>query len=236
MSSLFDLEVYRQAVATAGLGLWHYDLSTGALEWSERNKALDGLADNEDVSFEKFVLGLHPDDRDQVLESFQKAIEDSSASDYKVEHRTVAPDGAIHWLIGHGRVIRDASGAPQALVGTTWDITDRKQAEIDRAESEHRLDLATRANGIGVFDWDVQTGRMIWTEQQQRLFGLEIGSFEEHVDGWWRRIHPDDAHSTKRALADAMAGGSRRLNLPSGPCFRPGTCANWKAQREFSMM
>ncbi len=222
MSSLFDLEVYRQAVATAGLGLWHYDLSTGALEWSERTKALYGLADDEDVSFEKFVLGLHPDDRDQVLETFQKAIEDSSASDYKVEHRTVAPDGAIHWLIGHGRVIRDASGAPQALVGTTWDITDRKQAEIDRAESEHRLNLATRANGIGVFDCDVQTGRMIWTEQQQRLFGLEAGSFEDHIDGWWRRIHPDDAQATREALAQAMAQGVEtvelafRAVLPSG--------------------
>src|SRR3712207_6991194 len=40
LSLLFDLEVYRQAVATAGLGLWHYDLATGALEWSERTKAL----------------------------------------------------------------------------------------------------------------------------------------------------------------------------------------------------
>jgi hypothetical protein len=55
------------AVEATGLGFWEYDILTGDLFWSERTKALYGLAPDAPVSFEIYQAGIHPEDRAHVL-------------------------------------------------------------------------------------------------------------------------------------------------------------------------
>jgi PAS domain S-box-containing protein len=222
--SALDLEAHTIALAveTAGLGLWRYDLATGALDWNARLKTLYGLAADAPVSFEIFVESLHPDDREFVLDAFQAAVADPARTEFQVEHRTCGAEGRLRWLFGHGRILRNEDGVAESVVGTSWDITDRKIAEIERAESQRRLELAVRAHGVGIFDWYVKTGRVVWTEQEQRLFGLDPGSFEGTIEGWSQRVHPEDLASTQALLQAAMARREStvefafRILLPDG--------------------
>ena len=94
-----------------------------------------------------------------------------------------------------------ASGAEidflQAHTETLVNTLAQKVAELERTRQElhrnqERLVLAQRAGRIGTFDWDIRTGRVDWTEEQELLFGIPPGSFEGILAAWTNRLAPED--------------------------------------------
>lgn len=130
-----ELEAQRQrldlAVEAAGLGLWEYDVRTDRSNWSDRTKALYGLPPEAEIDYDHWFESLiHPDDRADMEAAYQAALERLDGT-FSVEHRTLAPDGAVRWVLAHGRVVRDESG-PVRVLGTVLDITERQEAEERR--------------------------------------------------------------------------------------------------------
>ena len=137
------------AVGATGLGLWDWDVRTGALSWSDRNRELLGIGPHEPISVERYMSLVHPDDREVVRETYRRAAERPDGGDFTFEYRTThRPDGKTRWLQARGRVTKDADGAVLA-VGTNLDISARKASEERR--SLLMGELAHRAkNGIAV--------------------------------------------------------------------------------------
>jgi PAS domain S-box-containing protein len=137
------------AVEAAGLGFWEWDVAAGKVTWSEHNKALYGLEPDAEVSVQRYLEMVHPEDRDAVREAFLAARDKPSGGDYSIEHRVVMPDGGQRWILAHARVANDAAGEARLVVGTSLDVTERKAAEERR--SLLMGELAHRAkNGIAV--------------------------------------------------------------------------------------
>jgi PAS domain S-box-containing protein len=95
----------------------------------------------------------------------------------------------------------------------TLDITGRVTAEAAQKESEERLDLAIRARGLGIFDWYIQTGKVIWSEQEEKIFGLQPGTFEGDISGWGRRVLPEDLVRMQAAMNEAMSARQRDMDF-----------------------
>jgi PAS domain S-box-containing protein len=102
---------------------------------------------------------------------------------------------------------------PDGFFALVADVDERRAFEEALRESRERLDLAVSAYGIGVYDWHVQTGRVLWSEEEERLFGLETGSFEGDIGGWASRVHPEDLQPMQDLISDAMARGDERLDF-----------------------
>jgi PAS domain S-box-containing protein len=115
------------AVEAGQLGAWQWDIPTGGVAWSPQCKALYGLPPDADVSYERFLAAVHPDDRDRVVAALRRAVE--TRTDYEVEKRIVLPDGSVRWTASRGRVYCDPRGQPRRISGVTLDVTARKQAE-----------------------------------------------------------------------------------------------------------
>ncbi|MHB8902559.1 MAG: PAS domain-containing hybrid sensor histidine kinase/response regulator, partial [Thermoguttaceae bacterium] len=70
--------------------------------------------------------------------------------------------------------------------------------ELERTEkrlraSEERLVLAQEAGGVGVFDWDVVSGDVVWTSQLEKVYGMAMPEEpKERHDAWVRHVHPAD--------------------------------------------
>jgi PAS domain S-box-containing protein len=126
------------AVEATGLGLWDFDLRTGALHWDRAVKAAYGLRPDADISYEVYLERLHPEDRDRAVATYRGAIE-SGAGGYRMEHRTLAPDGTTRWVLGCARILRDRQGAPLRLFGSILDITERKRSEEHLQLMVHEL-------------------------------------------------------------------------------------------------
>jgi PAS domain S-box-containing protein len=73
------------------------------------------------------------------------------------------------------------------------------------SESEERLRLAMDAAGMGAWDWDLKTGRVAWSGDQEKLFGVEPGSFSGDFDTFLKLVHPEDIHGLQARTAGALA-------------------------------
>ncbi len=94
----------------------------------------------------------------------------------KVRERTAALHNANEQLLKGIEEIRRAQGALR--------------------ESEERLVLAQRAGHVGVFDWDLASGKVIWTEQGENMPGLQR-DFEGDYEDWTKSVHPEDVQRLK---------------------------------------
>jgi signal transduction histidine kinase len=84
------------------------------------------------------------------------------------------------------------------------ELASRQETEQSLRDHQHRLVLAQRAGRVGVFDWDARTGRVIWTPEQEALFGIPVGSFEGNLPGWIRYVIPEERKRLEQFFAEFM--------------------------------
>lgn len=187
----------RLALDAARLGEWSWDLVTGRITWSPLLKALYGLPPDAEITYERYLAFIHPDDRARTDFDVKRAVE--TRSDYESEKRVIWPDGSVHWNVARGRVVCDDSGRPLRITGVTIDITERKRAEEALRDSEelHRF-LAENSNDI--ITLLNQNGRHVYVSPSwERLLGPRPADPFEPV-------HPDDLPEVRRVWEQVLAG------------------------------
>ncbi len=121
-------ERYALAQRAANVGSWDWNMITGDLHWSDQIESMFGFGYGEfGGTYEDFLECVHPDDRQNLIESVDTCIKEDK--DYDIEHRIVWPDGTVRFMSETGDVIRDEEGHAVRMLGVVQDITERKQAE-----------------------------------------------------------------------------------------------------------
>jgi PAS domain S-box-containing protein len=132
----------RLALHAAELGIWDLDPVTGVLRWDERCKALFGLPPDAEVTYDIFLGGIHPEDREHADAVVQQALSGQNGGEYDAEFRTGVPDkGVERWIRSTGRAFFEGGRAVR-FIGTVHDISDKKRQEAERrtrAEFEEQL-------------------------------------------------------------------------------------------------
>ncbi|GAB4522107.1 MAG: hypothetical protein OHK0046_34270 [Anaerolineae bacterium] len=123
------------------------------------------------------------------------------------------PDGSLVWILINSQPIGEDGEAPYAVVTTFTDITERKHAEEQLQSVSQRLQLATEAGGIGIWEWDIQNHQLIWDQQMYRLYGMEPHTLDEPLSELWldklKLLHPDDKARVQRENEAFLASGTR---------------------------
>ncbi|HEV7331878.1 MAG TPA: PAS domain S-box protein [Flavisolibacter sp.] len=144
------LEQVRLSKEAAELGTFDMDLEKGTMHWDDRCRTLFGISHDQPVTYERdFVGGLHPDDRERILNVIDNLfIKSISGGDYDVEYRTVgAEDGVVRWVRAKGKVYFNTEDKPTRFIGSVLDITEKVLA-IQRIEDlvEERTKELAKAN------------------------------------------------------------------------------------------
>ncbi len=146
---------------------------------------------------DQFMAMIHPKDRALISRNLVQTI--AERRDFQQEFRVVLPDGSVHWIESRGELTYSAAGQAVSLVGTSQDITERKQTEAALRESEARWQFALEGAGDGVWDLDVPTSTVFYSKRFKEVLGYSEAEIGTALNEWTSRIHPADV---SRVMAD----------------------------------
>ena len=112
--------------------------------------------------------------------------------------------GLVRWVSFESRAVQDDSGRIDHWWTMLLDITERKQAAEKMAQLAERLELATSAAHIGVWDWDIQKNELVWDDRMFTLYGVKKAHFRGAYDAWLSAVHPDDQARCDEAIQQAL--------------------------------
>ena len=119
------------ALDGSSAALWDTDLRTGRVYLSEAWADIVHAPRGDTVTtVQELIALLHPDDVEPLKRTSLEVMKGTRAS-YAVEHRVRTRDGEWRWIISRGRVTERDPVTKRALrmIGTNFDITDRKRME-----------------------------------------------------------------------------------------------------------
>ena len=175
-------------------GLWDYLPETGEVWCADQFKKLVGFEPTEYDQFEPnvdFLVNLlYADDRAPTLDAVRAHLENHVPFD--VEFRLKMRTGGHRWFRARGQATPDENGVVQRMSGSISDIHERRVMQS-------RLDLATRAARIGLWDWDVETNETFFSDSFYTMLGYEPSEMPMCLQTWTDLLHPEDLDA---ALAD----------------------------------
>jgi len=184
------------AAEAAGVGFWTIDVETGVIWATPKLKELFGLKPDDTVDTTTFLAIVHAEDR----ESMRQAIDAMTrGEEMKVEYRIVPSGGAIRWVMSSGsRQVFDADGH-SLLMGTAFDITERRTSEE-----------ALRTLGSRLIEAQEQERKRIARElhddisQQLALIAIGLQQLKSQPTGRLTRIQ-ELSDKTTRLASDVQA-------------------------------
>ncbi len=202
------------AQASAGIGVWDWNLRDGSVIWDERMYALYDLPPGTPISLEFFRGLVPPEELRRINIELEHALRDDRPFD--LEFRIRSPAGRQRTIAARGEVVaRDDAGRPTRMTGASWDVTERRAAEAAAGEAAERLQLAALGAGIGSWERAIDRETGIWDEQMYRLFGVTADAGT-----------PSGRVSTPRDERRCAVANSRSSTACAGPTAR---CAGFRA-------
>ncbi|MFN7179008.1 PAS domain-containing protein [Hyphomonas sp.] len=147
-----QVSTLRTAQRLIGIGAWKYEYGSGRLNWSPEFYRIYGLDEaSYTPTFEGFASLVHPDDRDEVVETYRN-FAGSGQTEFDLFHRICRPDGRIV----HIRSIGELSGGPQGrmLTGIIQDVT----LQVEQDNRLRLLDLSISRLNDAVLIFEARSG------------------------------------------------------------------------------
>src|SRR5207244_13628679 len=197
------------AVAGAEEGVWDWNLETDAVVYSARWKQMLGYAGEEiEPHVSAWERLVHPDDRSRADQANDSVARGERAT-YEAEFRLRHKDGRYIHVLSRGFPMRREPGGPVVrIVGTHFDLSERKRAEAALRENEERLMLAFAGAQEGVWDWNLETGAVVYSIRWKEMLGYADDEIEPHVSAWERLLHPDDMERAHQVNESVKRGAS----------------------------
>ncbi len=147
----------------------------------------------------------HPEDQERDL-SLAKQVFEGKIPNFRIEKRYIRKDGKLVWTDLAATVVRDSGGKILHGLAMVEDITERKHAVEELQRVSERLVLATRAAGMGIWDWDIVKNELVWDDEMYRLYGIRKEDFGGAFEAWAKCVAPQDFDRVSRETQAALRG------------------------------
>jgi len=153
------------------IGIWELTLPDGRLSWSDMMFTIFGMPRDQFTGrLEDWSRCLHPDDVAYASRELTEAIQGIKPLDF--DFRVRHPDGQVRYVYGRATVFRNAQGQATRVLGTNYDVTERKLMERELAQKHELLRVTLHSIGDAVITTDAH-GRVQW-----------LNPVAERMTGW----------------------------------------------------
>ncbi|WP_162944712.1 PAS domain-containing protein [Flavisolibacter nicotianae] len=183
--------LYKKAEEIANMGNWAWYVKKNRLDWTDQLYRIYGLEpQSEEITIDRFLSFIHPDDREFVSAGVEKLHSESSL-DYTF--RIITANGTTKWLRSIAHVIRDKEGRVSTIIGIEQDVTE-KQRLIDKLQESQRLyKQAQELSHMGNFSWDIKTNEVFWSDEVYKIYERPFGTPVRFEDAFTSIV---DEHKT----------------------------------------
>jgi PAS domain S-box-containing protein len=200
---------YRHLVDTTPAFI-HTALPDGSLDFLSRGWLEYGGLPQTDFLDWRWTAAIHPEDVEGFVDKWRAAL--ASGEPFVAESRVRRADGEYRWFLQRNVPLRDETGKIVKWYGTGIDIEDRKRAEEaqdvlsrDLQESKAKLEEAQRITHVGYWEWDILTGRVNWSDETYRIYGMQPQERPMDIAACQEKIYPED---WQRGMEEALGGGA----------------------------
>lgn len=196
------------ALASAGVGTWHFDTATGLTSWDAIASRILGY---QPVAHASGGMGpVFPDDQALLQGQLERCLRDGEP--YDIEFRGVQADGEVRWLHAIAGPPTTSADGTRQVAGIVIDVTARKAAIEKLRQAEERHQIVSRAATDLVFEWDIKADFLSWNEAAVNWLQyrpLDLGSPAE-IRRW---LHPDERNFLSQQFRRASVGGEATCTL-----------------------
>jgi PAS domain S-box-containing protein len=234
-AALEDNRAFLQSIySTVDLAIFVVDASTeGEFRYVEVNPAFERLTGIPGTE----IRGRRPQDLVPIVSpemaaslrvNYRRCRDAAVSFEYE---EAITWRGRRMWWLTRLTPVTNADGQVVRLIGRSLDITERKTIELRLQSTTERLQLATEAGQIGIWDYDLTQKRLEWDERMLALYGLTEEEFDGTFDTWMSSVHKDDRDGVMQVYQDALAGAQPfntqfRIVRPDGSTRYIRACAH----------
>lgn len=153
---------------------------------------------------------IHPEDREQVRESFLETVRDGRNS--HSEFRILLPSGEARDIETYRSAVLEPQGRVERVVAVSRDVTERRRTEEALRARDVQLQEAQVLANLGSWEWDLRTNSRTWSDQLSRIFGLRPGQMPSTFDGFYPLVHAEDRERTAALAREALRTGKSYEN------------------------
>ncbi|UGA36674.1 PAS domain-containing protein [Chromobacterium haemolyticum] len=189
------------AQEVSGIVTWEWNILSDAVAYSANAEQLFGRPVRE---LTDFWLALEPADAPALRAKLETCL--SSGLAYEAEFRVRWPTGETRWIASRATCVPDADAdrRPVKMIGVSFDITQRCQAEQALRQNQAILDKAQSIAHLGSWFWDVRNDDCIWSDEAYRIFGWQPQAFKVTMERYFAAMAPEDRGRIDQAIRRAI--------------------------------
>lgn len=204
-------ERFALAARGANDGLLDWDIANATVWCSGRLHDLLGLPDGALNGTPQEFLALIEDQA--AVEAEMRGNFARRRRKFQREFRMRHADGRLRWTLVDGMILYDEGGRSARLVGSLRDVTDRKAAEDAVKESERRYALAVRGAARGIYDFDLRSRTIYFSDRHAEIAGVTREALGSGWDAFLRYAVPEDRPKLTGAARKLLAEPDRTIGL-----------------------
>ncbi|MDD2799220.1 MAG: PAS domain S-box protein [Bacteroidales bacterium] len=194
-------EEFKELFDKAPIGYHEIDTEGRFVRINEAELEMFGYSYEEMIGkpFWEFVV-----DSEASQDAISRKITNGLISDSSYERTICRKDGTHKFVLVQDRLLKDSEGKIKGIQSTLQDITERKKQEDILKVSEMQLKAAQHLAKIGNWELDLQTNRLLWSDEIFDIFELDPSSFEPTYNAFIENIHPDDRNKVNKAYTKSI--------------------------------
>ena len=154
---------------------------------------------NQELCAQPFINFVHPQDRAATIAEVEKL--QTGAITISFENRYLTKNGSYRWLLWTATPdLQD-----ETIYAAARDITERKDIESALQESKERWQLALRGANDGIWDWNLVTNEVFFSQRWKEMLGYQEDEIQNNLEEWSKRVHPEDIDGVNKLIQEHFA-------------------------------